>query len=59
MGVGIIFLFISTAATSAGPYFFGKVIDYAIPKTNWSVLHNILCNVISVIDTVITAVLLT
>ena len=40
MGVGIIFLFISCAATSAAPYFFGKVIDYAIPKTNWSVLHN-------------------
>jgi len=35
MAVGIIFLLISSAATSAAPYLFGKVIDYAIPKTNW------------------------
>ena len=37
MSVGVVFLFISCAATSAAPYFFGKVIDYAIPKTNWLV----------------------
>ena len=39
MSVGIVFLFISCAATSAAPYLFGKVIDYAIPKTNWLVAH--------------------
>ena len=39
MGVGIIFLFISCCSSAAAPYFFGKVIDYAIPKTNWQVIH--------------------
>ena len=35
MAAGIVFLVISIASTSAAPYLFGKVIDYAIPKTNW------------------------
>jgi len=35
MAAGIIFLLISSTAISAAPYLFGKVIDYAIPKTNW------------------------
>ena len=35
MAAGIVFLVISSAATSLAPYLFGKVIDYAVPRTNW------------------------
>ena len=49
MSMGIFFLFISSIATSVVPYFFGKVIDYAIPKTNWLVAHCYVYNIIIII----------
>ena len=33
--LGMVCLAISSAALSLAPYFFGKVINYSIPGTNW------------------------
>ena len=41
--LGMICLAISSGALSLAPYFFGKVINYSIPGTNWYDVSLLVC----------------